>query len=138
MTSTNINLIYPSPNDFYNRFDEGSHPQIFNYFCLHGYQVFIVRHNKVYEVFTRSWRSASRKFISEYIHSLGYSEFYYCRSKNIFHCMTVFRRLCAELLTTSKAIFTEYNPLMDTVLQNEMDYGSEFDRIYGLSLSPHD
>lgn len=52
--SNHISILYPDQDDF-NHFNERSEPQIFNYLCLHGKQVFITSANRQYEVVTAGW-----------------------------------------------------------------------------------
>lgn len=52
--SNHISILYPSQCDF-NHFDERAEPQIFNYLCLHGKQVFITSSNRQYEVISSGW-----------------------------------------------------------------------------------
>lgn len=52
--SNHISVLYPIQDDF-NHFDERSEPQIFNYVCLHGKQMFITSANRQYEVVSAGW-----------------------------------------------------------------------------------
>ena len=52
--SNHISVLYPTQDDF-NHFEERVEPQIYNYVCLHGKQVFISASNKHYTVLTAGW-----------------------------------------------------------------------------------
>lgn len=52
--SSHISLLYPSQDDFFT-LDERAEPQVFNYICLHGKQVFLSASNKHYNVLTAGW-----------------------------------------------------------------------------------
>ena len=52
--SNHISILYPTQQDF-NCFDERQEPQIFNYICLHGKQLFITSANRQYEVVSSGW-----------------------------------------------------------------------------------
>ena len=45
LMSNHISILYPNQDDF-NNFDERQEPQIFNYICLHGKQLFITSANR--------------------------------------------------------------------------------------------
>lgn len=49
-----ISILYPGQDDFIN-FDERVEPQVFNYVCLHGKQIFITSANRQYEVVSSGW-----------------------------------------------------------------------------------
>ena len=61
--SNHISILYPTQTDF-NNFSERSEPQIYNYVCLHGKQVFIALINKQYEVLTAGWIPKERQNIT--------------------------------------------------------------------------
>lgn len=52
--SEHISILYPIRDDFLN-FNERQCPQLFNYVCLHGCQLFLTNVNKQYEVVTSGW-----------------------------------------------------------------------------------
>ena len=54
LMSNHISILYPNQDNF-NHFDERQEPQIFNYICLHGKQLFITSCNRQYEVVSSGW-----------------------------------------------------------------------------------
>ena len=52
--SNHLTLLYPTQDDF-NYFHERSEPQVFNYVCLHGKQMFLTVANGQYEVVSAGW-----------------------------------------------------------------------------------
>lgn len=50
-----IKLLYPIASDFA-KLDEILEPEVFNYFCLHGNQLFIERKRGMYRIITRGWQ----------------------------------------------------------------------------------
>lgn len=53
--ASDVSLLYPVRSDFERSF-ERSDPQLFNYFCLHGKQVFAALQRRRFRVFTQGWR----------------------------------------------------------------------------------
>ena len=52
--SNHISILYPIQSDFF-AFDERVEPQLFNYVCIHGKQLYLTSSNKQYEVVSAGW-----------------------------------------------------------------------------------
>lgn len=113
MVRERISLMYPTRRQLDALYDEGSSPHIYNYFCLHGYQVFISRTRSIYSVFTRGWQPKIIKIIDTIRDSQGVFDYYVFRGKQIQEAMNTFRVTCQELLNDPDFFtYVEQNPLI--------------------------
>lgn len=53
--ASDVSLLYPIRSDF-ERSQERLDPQVFNYFCFHGKQIFACLQRKRYRVIAQGWR----------------------------------------------------------------------------------
>ncbi|QCS37008.1 hypothetical protein [Tortoise microvirus 41] len=98
-----IRLYYPLPRDFLEH-TERSEPELFNYVCYHGKQIFLRRARGRYQVLTANWRPLSLKDLStEFEKTLGYHVCY--NSASFEAAFMAFRKLCVELLTQTTDLF---------------------------------
>lgn len=110
MIANNPNILYPNQHQLLVVYDEGSSPHLYNYFCLHGFQVFMNRERKVYKVWCRGW--IPHKYKSEYVYSSGVIDYIVYQGIDINHAMKVFRETCLALLGSNRyALYNEKNPL---------------------------
>lgn len=110
MIANHANLLYPNRHQLDVLYDEGSNPHLFNYFALHGFQVFIQRTRKLFKVWTRGW--LPHHFIDTYTYSNGQVDYITCNTDDIFQAMRNFANLCEELLGSYRRNFMGYNPLI--------------------------
>lgn len=103
-TRSNPNLMYPDRDDFYVKHDEHISPHIFNYFCLHRYQVFIHRSRNTFIVYTRFWTPSH--FIDYKRYASGVTDSICYKGRNIRKAMATFNSLCLELLNSHRAEYT--------------------------------
>lgn len=120
MISKNADLMYPNQKQLQHIYDEGTSPHLYNYFCLHGKQIFLKRNRKVYSVVCRAW--VPPKYVDEYKYSSGLTDYIYFSSWNIEHAMNSFNECCLVLLNSRYASYIEKNPLIIDNLRNEKEY----------------
>ena len=99
-----VSLLYPRFDDII-KHDERSEPEVFNYVCLHGKQIFfrVSRHN--YEILTVGWTPRQYKDIPQTVDT----KHLVCRTKDYLTASLVFKRLVNEIVA---------------YIQDDFDFGS--------------
>ena len=90
-----ISLLYPRYDDVI-KHDERREPEIFNYVCLHGKQIFFRVSRGNYEILTVGWRPRQLKDIEQSIET----KHLVCRTKDYSVATLVFKRLVNECVLT--------------------------------------
>lgn len=114
MIASNPNMMYPSRHQLENVYDEGSSPHLFDYICIHGYQLFVKRTKKVYSVIARGWQPV--KYVDEIKYSNGYVDYICYIGFDVFKTMEHFQIRALELLYSPRAVYMGKNPLIDEEL----------------------
>ncbi|QCS36791.1 hypothetical protein [Tortoise microvirus 104] len=96
-----IQLLYPIANDFISN-NERSTPELFNYCCFNGKQVFLRRFRKGYQVLTGQWKSNYYKH-QNYDMFRNIYPVHYC--EDFFTAKMVFKRIVQELLHIEYDLF---------------------------------
>lgn len=111
MIATNPNMMYPSRHQLENVYDEGSSPHLFDYICIHGYQLFVKRTKKVYSIIARGWQPV--KYVYEYKYANGYTDYICYMGFDVFKVMEQFQIRAQELLWSDRARYMGRNPLIE-------------------------
>ncbi|QCS37484.1 hypothetical protein [Tortoise microvirus 108] len=98
-----IKLIYPVPKDFVEHSERGE-PELYNYVCFHGKQVFLRKCRGEYEVLTASWNPQGMTFDeSAFMKVMGYHRIWHGHSMEAaFMC---FKKLLTELISVEFDLF---------------------------------
>lgn len=89
-----IQSLYPNNSDFV-KYNEHINPEIFNYICVHGYQLFIRVNRKKYDVLTARWyplfADPKNNVFTDRVHIIG-------SSRSFDDAMILFKNCADELI----------------------------------------
>lgn len=119
MIAQNPDLMYPNQKQLRHIYDEGSSPHLYNYFCLHGNQIFLRKSRKVYSVVCRGW--VPPKYVDEFKYSSGITDYTFFSSYKIADTMEKFNVCCSILLNSKYGSYYEKNPLVNPEITFEKE-----------------
>ncbi|QCS37190.1 hypothetical protein [Tortoise microvirus 66] len=98
-----IKLLYPVPRDFAEHSERGE-PELYNYCCFHGKQVFLRRSRGEYEVLTGAWTpSGVSDTMHDFMKVIGYHRVWHGHSMEAaFMC---FKKIIVELISCEFDLF---------------------------------
>lgn len=90
-----IQSLYPNHSDF-TKYSEHINPEVFNYMCVHSYQLFIRVNRKKYEVLTARWypqfADRSKYIFTDRVHIID-------SFRSFEDALVLFKRCASELVT---------------------------------------
>lgn len=106
-----FDMMFPNVHHLHHVYTESYKPHVFNFFSLHGKQVFIqLYRNRYYRVFSRFVKLGKCKRIE--LRSAGYEDYIYLETNDIVDACRCFSSKCDDLIHSVHNYYYETNPLL--------------------------